>query len=132
MSVQRGVRGAIPACIAAGLRVGWYPSMPCRFPFPHPRGKLRGIWPGGCLLQEGACSRGVCSSRCLLWEEGVCSRGVCGVLETPPTPRDGYCCRQYASYWNAFLFTRFSQVCVRARYMCLQVCVQIKKYITRC
>ena len=25
----------------------WYPSMPCRFPGPHPRGKLRGIRPGG-------------------------------------------------------------------------------------
>ena len=26
---------------------GWYPSMPCRFPGPHPGGKLRGILPGG-------------------------------------------------------------------------------------
>ena len=26
---------------------GGYPSMPCRFPGPHPRGKFRGIWPGG-------------------------------------------------------------------------------------
>ena len=26
---------------------GGYPSMPCRFPGPHPGGKLRGIWPGG-------------------------------------------------------------------------------------
>ena len=26
---------------------GWYPSMPCRFPGPHPVGKLRGIWVGG-------------------------------------------------------------------------------------
>ena len=26
---------------------GWYPSMPCRFPSPHPRGKFRGIWQGG-------------------------------------------------------------------------------------
>ena len=25
----------------------WYPSMPCRFPGPHPRGKFRGIWLGG-------------------------------------------------------------------------------------
>ena len=25
----------------------WYPSMPCRFLGPHPRGKFRGIWPGG-------------------------------------------------------------------------------------
>ena len=37
----------LPACLAAGLQGGWYPSMPCRFPGPHPRGKLRGIWPGG-------------------------------------------------------------------------------------
>ena len=45
---------------------GWYLSMPCRFPGPHPGGslggsgqgvsrptpkwKLRGIWPGGLLL----------------------------------------------------------------------------------
>ena len=26
---------------------GWYPSMPCKFPGPLPRGKLRGNWPGG-------------------------------------------------------------------------------------
>ena len=26
---------------------GWYTSMPCRFPGPHPGGKFRGIWPGG-------------------------------------------------------------------------------------
>ena len=30
------------------LGVGWwYPSMSCRFPGLLPRGKLRGIWPGG-------------------------------------------------------------------------------------
>ena len=47
-SIHRGRgRGAIPACLAAGLGGGWYPSMPCRFPGPHPRGKFRGIWPGG-------------------------------------------------------------------------------------
>ena len=44
-SVHRG--GGIPACIATGLQGGWYPSMPCRFPGPHPGGKFRGIWPGG-------------------------------------------------------------------------------------
>ena len=26
---------------------GWYPSMPCRSPGPHPRGKLRGLAWGG-------------------------------------------------------------------------------------
>ena len=30
-----------------GVGFGCYPSMPCRFPGPHPEGKLRGIWPGG-------------------------------------------------------------------------------------
>ena len=40
------IAGGIPACLAAGLG-GGYPSMPCRFPGPHPGGKLRGFWPGG-------------------------------------------------------------------------------------
>ena len=36
--------GGIPACLAAGLKGGGggYHSMPCRFPGPQPRGKLRG------------------------------------------------------------------------------------------
>ena len=38
------IAGGIPACLAAGLRGrGWYPSMPSRFPGPHPGGKLRGL-----------------------------------------------------------------------------------------
>ena len=62
-------------CLSTG---GWYPSMPCRFPGPHPGGKLRGLaW--GDLLPGG-----------------------CG-----DPPHDGYCCRQYTSYWNAFLFFHF-------------------------
>ena len=34
--------GNIPACLA-GLQGCVYPSMPCRFPGPHPRGKLRAL-----------------------------------------------------------------------------------------
>ena len=73
--------------------------MPCRFPGPHPRGKLRGIWSRstakgevegdlaggcpllGCLLQENACSGGVpapggaCFGGCLLWR--LPALGVC-------------------------------------------------------
>ena len=30
----------------------------------------------------------------------MAAAGGC-LVETPP---DGYCCRRYASYWNAFLF----------------------------
>ena len=65
--------------------------------------------PWGCLLWGVSVPRG-----CLLWGGGVCSRGVSaprgsalggcllwgGLVETP---RDGYCCGRYASYWNAFL-----------------------------
>ena len=98
------IAGGIPACLGAGLRgeggVGLGVSqhtlqvsrpthagevegdLARRSPGPHPRGKLRGIWPGGspgphpgeggvsrptpggvsalggCVLQGGACSRG--------------------------------------------------------------------------
>ena len=44
---------------------GWYPSMPCRFPGPHPGGKLRGLaWGGFSRHTPGVCvsrpkSRGV-------------------------------------------------------------------------
>ena len=38
--------GGIPPCLAAGLQ-GVYPSMPCRFPGPHPRESLRGLTFGG-------------------------------------------------------------------------------------
>ena len=27
-------------------------------------------------------------------------------LKADPPPADGYCCRRYASYWNAFLFNK--------------------------
>ena len=58
-----------------------------------------GSAPGGCLLGGGACSgKGVPALGGLL-PGGTCSGG-CG-----DTPRDGYCCGRYASYWNAFLLT---------------------------
>ena len=70
-----------------------------------------GAWSGGSglLWGGGAYSRGVPGpgGGCLVWEGllpgGACSQwggeGVCLV----GTPRDGYCCGRYASYWNAFL-----------------------------
>ena len=50
---------------------------------------------GGCLVPGGVC---LLPGRCLL--EGVPAPGGC-LVETP----HGYCCGQYASYWNAFLYT---------------------------
>ena len=68
--IQACIAGGIPAYLAAGLwggvvsqhalqvvsqhalqqvSKGGTPSMPCRFPGLHPRGKLRGIWLGGGL-----------------------------------------------------------------------------------
>ena len=41
------------------------------------------------------------TSVCLVPGWGACSQGGCLV----ETPRDGYCCGRYASYWNAFLFS---------------------------
>ena len=76
--------GGIPSCLAAGLR-GWYPSMPCRFPGPTPRGEVEesgqgsgphpgGLqvhtWgvpvPGGSASRGGACS-GVSAPRGGMW-----------------------------------------------------------------
>ena len=65
-------------------------------PGPHPRGELRGIWsrptPKGAV--EGDLAGGVPAPR------GVSALG--GACSVEP-PHDHYCCRRYASYWNAFL-----------------------------
>ena len=76
--------------------------------------------PGGCLLPGVSAlgvsawgmsaPGGVCSGGVSVLGVSVCSGGVsalggvCSALRQP-SQRDGYCCRQYASYWNAFLFT---------------------------
>ena len=58
-----------------------------------------GLLQGECLLWGGSTPRG-----CLFL--GGCA---CGAGEGVETPRDGYCCRWYASYWNAFLYHLFLQ-----------------------
>ena len=69
-SVHRG-RCGIPACLAAGLG-GWYPRLPCRFPGPHPGGKLRGSGRGGLQAHTQGKLRGI-------WPVGV----------SRPTPKGG-------------------------------------------
>ena len=52
---------------------------------------------------------------------GVWSRGGC-LVENPP---NGYCCRQYTSYWNAFLYNIIFPVLTKLK---IQFC---KKKITK-
>ena len=70
--------GAIPACLVTGLQGGLLGGLPAQ---------------GGLLL--GGLLWGVCFGGLLL------GGGGCG----DPPKADGYCCEQYASYWNAFLLT---------------------------
>ena len=83
----------------------WYPSMPCRFPGPKPRGRFRGIWPGGSPGQHPRGKlRGIWSRPTPKGEvEGDLAQGGCLLWGC----RDGYCYGRYASYWNAFLFSVF-------------------------
>ena len=77
----------VPVCPRGG---GGYPSMPCRWYPIMPCSRSPG---GGCLLLGGGC---------LLWGWCLLRGGVDG---DTPASADGYCCRRYASYWNAFLFS---------------------------
>ena len=104
MVSQHALQVSIPACLAAGLRRrGWYLSMPCRFPGPHPRGKLRSLARGGLKAHTWG-SPGPHPGGCLLWG-GACSRGVCSGCVCVETSHNSYCCGWYASYWNAFLLS---------------------------
>ena len=85
------IAGGIPACLATGLQGGcaWSGGV---------------AWSRGCLVQGVSALGGVCS------QGGVCSggSGLGGLLWRGhwgrPPRRDSYCCRRYASHWNAFLF----------------------------
>ena len=79
--------------------------------------------PGGVPALGGACSWGVPGVGGLGW--GLVQGVLGGLVQGSPggpglggclvpggclveTPWDGYCCRRYASYWNAFLFDMLS------------------------
>ena len=113
-------RGCYPS-----MHCRWYPSMPCNRswwglqahtqggcgggsgpgpqprgswggsgPGPHPRGKLREICPGGLVPSLGGC----------LVPGALVLGGAWSKWCLVEMPLDGYCCGQYASYLNAFLF----------------------------
>ena len=119
------IAGGIPACLAAALGQGgrWYPSMPCRFPGPHPRGKFRGLaggvsrstskgevqgsgWGGLQVHTWGRVSRPTPGGSPGPHPGGLQAhtQGGCIPACTEADPPNGYCCGRYASYWNAFLY----------------------------
>ena len=60
------------------------------------------------MVQVGGAGWGVCSQEeCLV--QGCLLGGVPGPGGGDPSVTDGYCCGQYASYWNAFLFIYVSK-----------------------
>ena len=65
---------------------------------PTPRGKLRDLARGVFRPTPKGELRG------LAWGSPGPHPGVCIPACTEADPPDGYCCRQYASYWKAFLF----------------------------
>ena len=95
------IAGSIPACLAPGLQGGGIPACLAGYQAHTQVGSLGGSGWGGLQAHTQGEVEGDLARECLLpggwllW--GVCSRG-CG------DPPDGYCCGQYASYWNAFLF----------------------------
>ena len=76
---------------------------------PGPRGSVssRGVpGPGGCLIPGGVCFGSVPGHGGVPGPRGLVSQHA--LRQTPPG-RNGYCCIQYASYWNAFLLLAASQ-----------------------
>ena len=93
--------GCIPACLAV-LQGGVFQHA-LQVSRPTPRGKVEGSGlgvssphPGGRLM---GLARGV--------SRPIPRGGVSQHALRPPA--DGFCCGQYASYWNAFLF--FKDLC---------------------
>ena len=114
-SVHGGRRGGIPAYILGGILAclaaclgggGGIPACLAGFQAHTQGGKLRGLARGGLQAHtqgkvEGSGLGGLLPRGCLL-QGGLLWWGV-GL----PPPHDHYCCRRYASYWNAFLFFDF-------------------------
>ena len=124
--------GCFYTCLSVHKGEGWYPSMHCRSPDPHPGGKLR----------------------CLAWGGGV-SRPTPGGFSRPtprgvsrPTPEVGglsqHALRQTpkqtattagTSYWNTFLFTKYTQLGARGgrqRILCpnfAENCIKVKTIV---
>ena len=98
--------GGIPACLAAGLR-GCIPACLAGFQaHTQPGGKLRGLARGVSRITSKGKVEGSPGPH-LGGSPGPHPGGVLSQHALKQTPPDSYCCGQYASYWNAFLFCFF-------------------------
>ena len=106
------IAGGIPACLAAGLLEALQVSRPTPRGLPTPGGSptpggVSSPHPGGLQAHTWGCLQAHTWGGISRPTNGGClqahNRGVSqhALRQTPP---NGYCCRRYASYWNAFLF----------------------------
>ena len=88
-------------CLSTGGRGAWPRGVPapggvCSGGMPGPGGPAPGGGPrGSALADSGLCHYALSPPA----PGGAWSWGVCRT----PSPRDGYCCGRYTSYWNALL-----------------------------
>ena len=111
------IAGGIPACLA-GLQ-GGIPACLTGLSRPTPKGEVKcqwGVWPGGSPgPHPGGKLRG------LAWGSigphlQAHTQGGRGVSRPDTPPADGYCCGQYTSDWNAFLFSiTFVKNCMKKK-----------------
>ena len=108
---QRGgipacIADGIPACLAAALQ-GVVSQHALQVSRPTPQGEVGGLARGGLQAHTrgGPTTGGSPGPHLGEWSPGPHLGGVSQhALRQTPHPHDGYCCRRYASYWNAFLF----------------------------
>ena len=90
----------------------WYPSMHCRFPGPHPEGKLRDLARGspGPHTQGGSPGPhlGGGLQAHTFWGRRLQAHSQRGVSQHALSQtHHGYSCGRCASYWNTFLFIKY-------------------------
>ena len=103
--------GGIPACLAGfqaytqgGSWGVWLGGSPGPHPGRSPGPPLGWVSPGPSPGGLQAHTQGTGGAR-------ITPGGVCRYPRMHwGRPPDGYCCRQYASYWNAFLFSIYLSV----------------------
>ena len=101
MPCSRG--GGIPACLA-GFQAHTQGGLQA-----HTQGETWGVWPGGLQAHTWGCLQAHTWGGLQAHTQGgglqAHTQGVYPSMHWGrPPPPDGYCCRRYASYWNAFLF----------------------------